>query len=129
MKPARLVLLSTWLLSTVGLTQTPLRQDLFAQPKLLAPSLKKISPDTTEEGAASATNRVPRLTSVLNAGSASIAVLDGVVLRLNESSDGYRLIQVGDRSALLSYKGQQVRVHMSGAVEAGPPAKPTKEKP
>lgn len=41
MKPARLVLLSTWLLSTVGLTQTPLRQDLFAQPKLLAPSLKK----------------------------------------------------------------------------------------
>ena len=129
MKPARLVLLSTWLLSTVGLTQTPLRQDLFAQPKLLAPSKKTISPVATEEDAGSAPNRVPRLTSVLNAGSASIAVLDGVVLRLNESGDGYRLIRVDDRSALFSYKGQHVRVHMNGAIEAVPPANPVKEKP
>lgn len=129
MKTARLVLLSTWLLSSAGLCQTPLRQDLFAQPKLLAESSKKSIPAATNEETGPVTSRVPRLTTVLNAGKASIAVLDGVVLRLNESSEGYRLIQVGDRSAMLSYKGQQIQVHMNGTIEAVPPAKPAKEKP
>jgi hypothetical protein len=129
MKPACLLVVLTWLLPAIGLAQAPLRHNLFAQPKLSAPQAKGQAPAASEEASAAIARRWPRLSSVLSAGDASIAVLDGVLLRLNESVGGYRLVRVGDRSALLSFKGEQMLVHMNGTVESVPSTKPPKEKP
>ena len=128
MKPvAGLVAALAWLAPVCGLAQVPLRHDLFAQPKLSAQLTKSAAP--ADESTVTAPRRWPRLSSVLSAGDASMAVLDGVLLRRNESVGGYRLVRVGDRSALLAFKGEQVWVHMNGTVESDPSAKPPKEKP
>ena len=105
------------LVPAVGQAQPRLQNDLFAQPKLMTAQNKQPPLSPAIEVVDTQPPQLPRLTSVISAGDASIAVLDGVVLGLNQASGGYRLLQVGDRNALFMYDGRQVRVHLNGTVE------------
>ena len=107
--------------------QTPLRHDLFAQPNLSRMDLKQAAA-TGAEPEAEKVVKVPQLTSVISAGAASLVVLNGVVLRVNESADGYKLLRAGDRSAVFLSNGKQVVVTMTSTPLPGNVGQ-AKEKP
>lgn len=89
-----------------------LRRDVFAPPvrSLSAKSVNKASMDVLP---IEPTVWEPRLSTVVNAGKNSMVVLNGSVLRLNDSLDGYRLIQVGLGEAVFSKGGEQIVVGMT----------------
>ena len=84
-----------------------LRRDVFAPP------VRSLSAKSTDVLPIEPTVWEPRLSTVVNAGKNSMVVLNGSVLRLNDSLDGYRLIQVGLGEAVFSKGGEQIVVGMT----------------
>jgi hypothetical protein len=88
----------------------PLRHDVFARPTLAA--LAVTSPESSPSQD-TASNWNPRLTAVMLAGRASLATVDGKVLSIGESTEGYRLISVHDSEAILAKDGQRIVLTMA----------------
>lgn len=108
------------LLPATLLAQPVLRNDLFAPPKL--PPAVPAKADSAASEASGQVSTPPVLSSVLSAGPKSMAVLDGVVLPLNGTHRGYRLLQVGDRHVVLQFQGERMVVHMQGEHSLPKPA-------
>ena len=104
--------LGLFMLPRLSTAQAVLRHDVFAPPTIVP--LAKIA-NTAEPDAAVPEIKLwaPRLSSVVNAGKNSMVVLNGTVLRLNDSMDGYRLVQIGQREAVFSKDGEQIVVGMT----------------
>lgn len=107
-------------LSAPALAQRPLLQhDPFVRPAMVgfgsAPG-----PAAGVPGGAGA-NAQPRarlqLNAVLVAGSESIANVDGVMVRIGDSVQGYRLVAVSDRSAVLEKNNAKVTLTLRGATK------------
>ena len=81
----------------------PLKHDLFARPLLTAPSVANTESGATIEQEAPWN---PTLTAVMVAGKASLITIDGVIMKLGEVKDGYRLVQVKDHEATFK-KGKE----------------------
>lgn len=66
-----------------------------------------------------------QLNAVLAAGSNSIANVDGVMVRVGESVQGYRLVAVQDRSAVFEKNNARHTLTLQGGArgEAAPPMK------
>ncbi len=56
----------------------------------------------------------PRLRAVLQARDGGLANLAGVVLNIGEASQGYRLLAVGEHSALFGYGPYKVELTLAG---------------
>ncbi|MBK7654112.1 MAG: hypothetical protein IPJ18_02150 [Betaproteobacteria bacterium] len=85
---------------------------MFAPP-VRSLSAKSVNQASTDVLPIEPTVWEPRLSTVVNAGKNSMVVLNGSVLRLNDSLDGYRLIQVGLGEAVFSKGGEQIVVGMT----------------
>jgi hypothetical protein len=94
-----------------------LRHDLFARPLLT--SLAR----TNRSGATSATELQaawsPKLTAVVVAGADSVANIDGTIIRVGETIDGYRLLRVQEGAAVFTRNDQQVVLTMNTTTTAG----------
>ena len=81
------------------------RYDPFAAPDVL-----RLAPGAESPAARPPTRPWnPRLRAVLVAGAASLANVDGEVLALGQEVDGYRLVEVRERSAVFHH-GDEERV-------------------
>jgi hypothetical protein len=88
----------------------PLRHDVFARPTLAALAVQ--SPDASPSANAPG-NWNPRLTAVMVAGKASLATIDGRILAIGESTEGYRLVSVRDSEAILVKADQRIVLTMA----------------
>ena len=57
--------------------------------------------------------RVPRLRAVMRGPSGDQVNLDGVILSIGESAEGYRLVEVREFSALFARKGGAIELEVS----------------
>lgn len=96
--------------------QTVLRRDVFAPPTAFSQTnsaLAKVAvPAEVDVVVQEAKVWLPRLSSVVSAGKNSMAVVNGTVMKLNDSIDGFQLIQVGLGEAVFSKDGEQIVVNM-----------------
>lgn len=104
MRPNAQHLCYLFLLFTPCLHAGELRHDPFSRPLLVTPSASVNAALTSE--AAPEPPWSPRLTAVLVAGKNSIANVDGTILRIGESLDGYRLVKVRENEAIF-YKAKK----------------------
>lgn len=108
----------TLLLASTALpaAEAPPRRDPFAAPALPPPapaaSPRYAGAPPAPPGPPPAPPPVPELRAVLAAGSASLANIDGKLLALGEEVDGYRLIEVGDDSAVLARGRRRLRLQV-----------------
>ena len=58
--------------------------------------------------------RVPRLRAVMRGPSGGQVNLDGVIMSVGDSAEGYRLIEVREYSAVFARKGGTVELEVSG---------------
>lgn len=90
----------------------PLQHDPFARPPLgamRAPE-SKATPHTTR----SEPPRALKLTGVLVAGPASLANVNGTMVRLGDSVSGYRLVEVRDRAAVFEKNNTRFTLDLPG---------------
>lgn len=59
----------------------------------------------------------PRLRGVMVAGQRSMVDIEGVMVVLGDSVDGWRLIKVGERDAVFSRKGKQITLQLAAQKE------------
>lgn len=101
---------------TVLAEDTP-KHDPFARP-LLSATL----PANTERSGAIAEEEMPwspTLTAVMVAGKNSLVTLDGVILKIGEAKDGYRLVQVKDHEAVFKKGKKRIVLEIKvGAMKA-----------
>jgi hypothetical protein len=71
-----------------------LRHNPFVQPQIAAARTEESPEESPQEG-------VFELRATLHAGAQSLANVNGVILRLGEEVEGYRLAEVEERSAVL----------------------------
>jgi hypothetical protein len=105
----------TWILAILVLplpsrAAEPLRHNLFARPTLAA--LAAAPADAAPVNVPTAAWN-PRLTAVMVAGPASLANIDGTLLRIGEEVDGYRLLSVAEGEAVLYKNGQRYVLTMA----------------
>jgi len=96
-----------------------LRHDLFARPTLSA--VQPLSAPAQGGEAAAAEAEAPwnpELIAVMLAGGKSIANLDGVMVRIGESINGYVLVEVGEEQAVLQKGRKRLVVSIRGRGEA-----------
>ena len=67
----------------------------------------------TAKAAAAPPARVPRLRAVMRSPSGGQVNLDGVIMSIGDSADGYRLVEVRDYSAVFARKGGTVELEVS----------------
>ncbi len=86
-----------------------LKHDPFARPLLSAPL-----PSNTIAGTVAEEEMPwnPQLIAVMVAGKDSLVNLDGVIIRLGEENDGYRLVQVRDREAVFKKGNKRIVLNM-----------------
>ena len=105
-------------LSAAALAEGPaLQHDPFMRPAILGFAAVSRPEGAPAFGTAGSQAR-PRLqlNAVLVAGSESIANVDGVMVRVGDSVQGYRLVAVSDRSAVLEKNNARVTL----TLRAGP---------
>ena len=93
-----------------------LQHDPFARPALgVIPA--NASADAASRRAQAAPALKPRfnLQAVLVAGPQSIANVDGVMVRMGDAIQGYRLVEVQDRSAVFEKNGARFTLGIGGA--------------
>lgn len=86
------------------------RHDPFAQPVLKKLRLKKTHSENTLPE--SEKPWLPVLTSTLRAGSNSIAIVGGRVIKIGQQVEGYRLLEVGEQDALFEKDGNKIRLRL-----------------
>ena len=82
-----------------------LKHDPFARPLLSVPLSSGIAAE--EEMPWN-----PQLTAVMAAGKNSLVNLDGVILKIGEEQDGYRLVEVRDREAVFRKGNKRIVLNM-----------------
>ncbi len=100
----RLSLLAVLAVASAALVAAEPPRDPFAGPDLDAPERADAAPTPEPEPVV----ELPRLRGVLLAGPDSLVNIDGEVLALGEEIRGYRLVEVGERSAVLAREGVRV---------------------
>jgi hypothetical protein len=65
------------------------------------------------QAAPPAPQRVPRLRAVMRSPSGDRANLDGVILGIGDSAEGYRLVEVREYSAVFARKGGTIELDVS----------------
>jgi hypothetical protein len=95
-----------------------LQHDVFARPPL---GFQPAAPAPRPGGAAAATAAKPALKvhAVLVAGAASMANVDGVMVRVGDIVHGYRLVEVHERGAIFEKNKTQFAVPLSGIKPEG----------
>ncbi len=106
----------TWMLSILVLplplrAVEPLRHNLFARPSLAA--LAAVPPAAAAPAPGPEAAWHPRLKAVMVAGSASLANIDGTLVKIGEELDGYRLVHVAEGEAVLYRNGQRYLLTMA----------------
>jgi hypothetical protein len=94
-----------------------LQHDPFARPAIAGFAAARPAAAFAPAPAAASVQAGPRLklNAVLAAGSDSIANVDGVMVRIGESVQGYRLVAVSDRSAVFEKNNAKVTLTLRGA--------------
>jgi hypothetical protein len=96
--------------------EAALKHDPFSRPLLTTAAATSESDAKVEEE----TPWNPALTAVMVAGKNSLITIDGVILKLGEVKDGYRLIQVKDHEAVFKNGKKRVVLEIKiGAIRAG----------
>jgi hypothetical protein len=120
---------ASWLCLALALTASPqvalgrgkaLQHDPFARPAA-ASMLPEAAPASTGQGTP---GPKLRLNAVLVAGDASMANVDGVMVRLGDSVYGYRLVEVHDRMAVFEKNKARFTLTIRGRGPLGEPARP-----
>lgn len=85
-----------------------LKHDPFARPLLSAP------PSNTAAGTVAEEEMPwnPQLIAVMVAGNNSLVNLDGIILKIGEEQDGYRLVQVRDHEAVFKKGNKRIVLNM-----------------
>lgn len=83
-----------------------IQHDPFQKPELNKTIINAVSPTGHEALVAWA----PKLIMTLRAGRNSMANVNGKIIRLNENIEGYRLIEVHERSAVFVKQGKLTRL-------------------
>lgn len=65
----------------------------------------------------------PALRAVMLAGAASMADVDGAMVRIGEAIDGYRLVEVREEAAVFEKSGKRYVLKLGNAVEHGAAAR------
>ena len=99
--------------SAASAAEPALRHDPFAWPAAVRPAAAAAS-----GGEAPAPLWRPKLRAIVNAGNASLVSIDGIVVALGQQIDGYRLVRVGERSAVFAKSGGTVELKMDGDTAA-----------
>lgn len=86
-----------------------LKHDPFARPLLSAPLPSNTA---TSIPAEEDIPWNPQLIAVMVAGSNSLVNLDGIILKIGEEQDGYRLIQVRDQEATFKKGNKRIVLNM-----------------
>ena len=73
--------------------------------------VKKKEPEAAK--VAAAPERTPRLRAVMRGPSGGQVNLDGVIMSVGDSAEGYRLVEVRDHSAVFARKGGTVELEVS----------------
>lgn len=87
-----------------------LQHDPFARP--LLPTSLSTNATPVNASVVADTPWNPILIAVMVAGKHSIVNINGVILKVGEVLDGHRLVEVKDRKAVFSKKGERVVVDM-----------------
>lgn len=99
------------ILMVVGMIPTAFADDALKHDPFTRPLITAAKPENVA-GTASTANIVeespwnPTLTAVMVAGKNSLITLDGVIMKLDEEIEGYRLVQVKDHEAVFK-KGKK----------------------
>jgi len=104
-------------LSAAALAEGPaLQHDPFVRPAIAGFAAAASPAGGLPAPATAASQARPRLqlNAVLVAGSDSIANVDGVMVRVGESVQGYRLVAVSDRSAVLEKNNAKLTLTLRG---------------
>jgi hypothetical protein len=112
-------------LSAAALAQRPaLQHDPFVRPAIagFAAAPRPLGGVAPAVGANAQPRPQLQLNAVLVAGSDSIANVDGVMVRIGQSVQGYRLVAVGDRSAVFEKNNAKVTLSLrEGSKGSGTP--------
>ncbi len=86
-----------------------LKHDPFARPLLSAPL-----PSNTAAGTVAEEEMPwnPQLIAVMVAGKDSLVNLDGIIIKIGEEKDGYRLVQVRDQEAIFKKGNKRIVLNM-----------------
>lgn len=87
-----------------------LKHDPFARPLLTAAF--PVNTESADTNAEVETPWNPTLTAVMVAGKHSLVNIDGVIIKLGEEKDGYRLIQVKDHEAVFKKGNKRIVLDM-----------------
>ena len=102
----------------MAFAESMLKHDPFARP-LMALTPTNTAADT-QANVQDETPWNPTLSAVMVAGKSSLVNLDGLILRLGEEKEGYRLIQVKDREAVFKKGKKIVKLEIkANAADAG----------
>ncbi len=85
-----------------------LEHDPFARPAALAGA----APGSGASRASAASLGSAELRATVVAGSESMANVDGVIVKMGEELNGYRLVEVGDRRAVFEREGARRILYM-----------------
>lgn len=109
------------LCALAGAQAQGLRHDLFARPALA--TLQSLRPAPGGNAAPAKAEPVwnPALRAVVAAGRESMANVDGVIVRIGEEIDGYRLTAVGEREVVFVKKNKRYMLLLTNI--AGPAAR------
>ena len=93
-----------------------LQHDPFARPPL---TIQAAAPAARPAGPAVEPKRALKLQAVLVAGPASMANVDGVMVRVGDTVQGYRLLAVHERGAVFEKNKTQITIPLSGIKPEG----------
>lgn len=106
-----LILLCLGSLPTQVMSAEPLRHDPFARPAFAQANAGGATAMMAGKGDESI-NWAPQISILMNAGRDSMAVVNGAIVRLGESIDGYRLVKITHGEAVFMKNGKRMAVQM-----------------
>jgi hypothetical protein len=92
-----------------ALAEEQLKHDPFARP-LISATLPNAS--NADANAQADVPWNPTLSAVMIAGKNSLVTIDGVIVKIGEVKDGYRLVQVKDHGAVFVKGGKRIELKM-----------------
>jgi hypothetical protein len=107
------LILAGLFLSARAAAEEPLRHDVFARPTLTTLTAAAQEASASSPAVSPPATWNPRLTAVMVAGKGSLATIDGRILKVGESADGFQLIRVADSEAVVVREGQRYTLTMS----------------
>lgn len=87
-----------------------LKHDPFAEPVLR--NMTQSSPEAANSKPVERGPWIPELTSTLRAGKNSMVIVNEKVVKLGEKIEGYKLIEVKERSAVFVKNGRKTRLSL-----------------